>query len=95
MRAAYLFFTGAIFAVLWIAEIVRGIAYDRGHRVHLIASIISVVVAPALWFGGPRLAAVSDPRWGPTFEIVATALAAGAALLALIELARWLQPEEV
>jgi hypothetical protein len=94
MRPAYLVFAGAGFAILWIAEIIRGAAIEHGQRVHLTAALISAALTPLFWFGGSALASAAGRDLRPIAEIAALALAAAAALLALIELARWLSGEE-
>jgi hypothetical protein len=80
---------GLLAAVLWIAEIIRGVAYDRGRHVHLVAAIGSFAVAPALWFGGVWLTDLADRDLRPLVGIAAMALAGAAAMLGAVEAWRW------
>ncbi|HEX8193991.1 MAG TPA: hypothetical protein VF552_13930 [Allosphingosinicella sp.] len=90
-----LFIAGLVFASFWIAEMVRGVAYDRGRQVHLVVAIGCTLFAPLLWLGGSGLAAAADADARALIAIAVMALAFAIGLLAVIEWVRWFGKNEI
>ncbi|HEY0014326.1 MAG TPA: hypothetical protein VGB79_15895 [Allosphingosinicella sp.] len=90
-----LFIAGLVFAAFWIAEMVRGVAFEQGRQVHLVVAVGCTAFAPLLWLGASGLGGAADLGSRSLLGIAVMALALATALLAVIEWVRWFGRDEI